>query len=144
DEDAGYGEQRRQGAGQPLERHVGKQQLVGDDNADGDRDPEDRGLNAEDLLVAWFDGRQPAHLDFGVVEHSSPQDFYYGGAAVASQAPCRCSVLTRRTVPELARMTMLSVVMHPPGRRCTPSSSEPSVTPVAAKMQSPLAMSSTV
>ena len=37
-------------------------------------------------------------------------------------------------------MTMLSVVTQFL-RRCTPFSSDPSVTPVAAKMQSPLAIS---
>ena len=38
-------------------------------------------------------------------------------------------------------MTMLSVSMQPPLRRLTPFRSEPSVTPVAAKMQSPRAIS---
>ena len=42
---------------------------------------------------------------------------------------------------EIARITTLSVVIACL-RLFTPSSSEPSVTPVAAKMQSPLAMSS--
>ena len=46
------------------------------------------------------------------------------------------------TVPELARMTMDSVEIDPPRRRLTPASSEPSVTPVAAKMTSPFARSS--
>ena len=56
----------------------------------------------------------------------------------------RCSLLIQRTVPLEERMTTLSVVMRPPGRRFTPSSSEPEVTPVAAKMQSPLARSSSL
>ena len=56
--------------------------------------------------------------------------------------PRRCSVATRRTVPELARITIDSVVTQPPRRRLTPARREPSVTPVAAKMQSPLAISS--
>jgi hypothetical protein len=47
---------------------------------------------------------------------------------------------TRRTVPVLARITTLSVDTHWL-RRWTPYSSDPSVTPVAAKMQSPRAMS---
>lgn len=55
--------------------------------------------------------------------------------------PRRCSPLTQRTVPELARITTLSVVIMP-ARRLTPSNSEPSVTPVAAKMASPLTRSS--
>jgi len=53
----------------------------------------------------------------------------------------RCRPFTQRTVPVEARITTLSVVMQS-FRRLTPSSSEPSVTPVAAKMQSPLARSS--
>ena len=57
------------------------------------------------------------------------------------QRGLRCSPRTQRTVPLLARMTTLSVVIVPPLRRLTPLSSEPSVTPVAAKMQSPLASS---
>ena len=56
----------------------------------------------------------------------------------------RCSLRIQRTVPLEERMTTLSVVMRPPGRRFTPSSSEPEVTPVAAKMQSPLARSSSL
>jgi hypothetical protein len=48
---------------------------------------------------------------------------------------------TQRTVPDDARITTLSVVITPFLRIFTPSSSEPSVTPVAAKMQSPLARS---
>lgn len=58
--------------------------------------------------------------------------------------PIRCSPLIQRTVPLLARMTTLSVVILPPRRRFTPSSSEPDVTPVAAKMQSPRARSSSL
>ena len=53
----------------------------------------------------------------------------------------RCSPFTQRTVPELARMTTVCVVIVPPFNTLTPSSSDPSVTPVAAKMQSPLASS---
>jgi hypothetical protein len=60
----------------------------------------------------------------------------------------RCSPRIHRTVPELARITTLSVVriVSPVSlrRRFTPRSSEPSVTPVAAKMQSPLARSSSL
>ena len=53
----------------------------------------------------------------------------------------RCSPFTQRTVPVEARMTTLSVeIMFL--RRLTPSSSEPSVTPVAAKITSPWARSS--
>ena len=53
-----------------------------------------------------------------------------------------CSLLIHRTVPLDERMTTLSVVILPPRLSLTPSSSEPEVTPVAAKMQSPLARSS--
>ncbi len=56
----------------------------------------------------------------------------------------RCSPRIQRTVPLDARITTLSVVMRPPLRRFTPSSSDPEVTPVAAKMQSPLARSSSL
>ena len=59
----------------------------------------------------------------------------------AAQLALRCSPRTQRTVPELARMTTLSVVILPSASRFTPSKSDPSVTPVAAKMQSPLASS---
>jgi hypothetical protein len=45
-------------------------------------------------------------------------------------------------VPVLARITTVWVVITPSFSRLTPFSSEPSVTPVAAKMQSPLASSS--
>ena len=48
--------------------------------------------------------------------------------------------VTDGSLLELARMTMLSVVTQFLVR-CTPFNSDPSVTPVAAKMQSPLAMS---
>ena len=58
-----------------------------------------------------------------------------------AQRGLRCSPLTQRTVPELARITTLSVVITPLLLVFTPASSEPSVTPVAAKMQSPLASS---
>src|SRR3546814_3696346 len=53
--------------------------------------------------------------------------------------PIRCSPLTQRTVPDEARITTLSVVRIPPRRCLTPRSSDPSVTPVAAKMTSPFA-----
>ena len=53
----------------------------------------------------------------------------------------RRSPFTQRTVPVLARITTLSVVIRPLFSFFTPFNSEPSVTPVAAKMQSPLASS---
>ena len=68
-----------------------------------------------------------------------------GGAPPATPPQWeRCSPLIQRTVPLEARMTTLSVVMRPPRRYFTPSSSEPEVTPVAAKMQSPRTRSSRV
>ncbi len=54
----------------------------------------------------------------------------------------RCSLFTQRTVPLDARITTVSVVTRPSRKVLTPSSNDPSVTPVAAKMQSPLASSS--
>ncbi len=67
---------------------------------------------------------------------------------VSAHHPMRCSPRIHRTVPDDARITTLSVVriVSPVGlrRRFTPLSSEPSVTPVAAKMQSPLARSSSL
>ncbi len=53
-----------------------------------------------------------------------------------------CSPLTQRIVPDEARITTLSVVSTPSRRRLTPSSSEPAVTPVAAKIASPFTRSS--
>lgn len=69
-----------------------------------------------------------------------------GRTSACRQSQCspgarRCSPLTQRTVPVLARITTLSVVMQLL-RRFTPSSSDPSVTPVAAKITSPCARSS--
>jgi len=64
----------------------------------------------------------------------------HGLVAGSSGNYSRCSPFTHRTVPEWARITTLSVVILV-AKRLTPSSSEPSVTPVAAKMQSPLASS---
>ena len=57
-----------------------------------------------------------------------------------ARADVRKVVLMRRTVPVFERMTTVSVSAKSP-RKCTPSSSEPSVTPVAEKMTSPEAMS---
>jgi len=63
-----------------------------------------------------------------------------GRLPLTSHLGLRCSPLTQRTVPELARITTVWVVITP--LRClTPSSSEPSVTPVAAKIASPFTSS---
>jgi hypothetical protein len=93
----------------------------------------------------------------GLINADGSRWHYLGTAATAqkphlsrpplartNQPPLWCSPLTQRTVPELARITTLSVVILPPLRRLTPRSSDPSVTPVAAKMQSPLASSSSL
>ena len=71
-------------------------------------------------------------------EHRSA--FHVGSADYRT----RCSPLTHLTVPLEARMTTLSVVILPSRRYFTPSRSEPEVTPVAAKMQSPRARSSSL
>ena len=83
--------------------------------------PEEPFSSLKTLVHVVHARRGPAHL----------------GAASAAQRGLRCSPRTQRTVPLLARMTTLSVVIVPRFNRLTPLSSEPSVKPVAAKMQSP-------
>ena len=87
------------------------------------------GCGLIELLRPWSRGADAARL------------FSFAASQSTAFVPImRNVVLMRRTVPVLERSTTVSVSANSP-RKCTPSSSEPSVTPVAEKITSPEAIS---
>ena len=105
------GEQRDDDRQRAMKRRVAEQQPVDDDRGDRQRQPGDGEPGAQDVAVSRARRRAAADRSSGVMRRDNTAALRRCGTRDQTP-PLRCSPLTRRTVPELARMTMLSVSMH--------------------------------